>query len=171
MQGAGRADGHAGRLVAALPGGLKIEKAKLRGVESFGMLCSAKELGLDADASGLLILPAGLSPGTPIAEALGLDDAFLEVNVTPNRPDCLSHIGIAREVAALLGRPIRPPATAVVEAGAPAAAAVKVRIEAPDRCARYAARVIEGVKIGRGRRSAMRSPVGNSMPHTWPVAK
>ena len=131
-----------------LPGGLKIEKAKLRGVESFGMLCSAKELALEADASGLLILPAGLRPGTPIAEALGLEDVLLEVNVTPNRPDCLSHIGIAREVAALLGQEVRPPAGAPREAGPAAAEAVSVRIEAPDRCARYAARVIEGVTIG-----------------------
>lgn len=131
-----------------LPGGLKIEKARLRGVESFGMLCSAKELGLDADASGLLLLPKDLTPGAPIAEALGLEDVLLEVNVTPNRPDCLSHIGIAREVAALLGRPVRPPPAALKEAGAPAAQAVKVRIEAPERCARYAARVIEGVRIG-----------------------
>lgn len=132
----------------ALPGGLKIEKARLRGVESFGMLCSAKELGLDADASGLLILPKDLVPGTPVAEALGLEDVLLEINVTPNRPDCLSHIGIAREVAALLGKPIKAPVAALKEAGAPAADAVKVRIEAPDRCARYAARVIEGVEIG-----------------------
>jgi phenylalanyl-tRNA synthetase beta chain len=132
----------------SLPGGLKIEKAKLRGVESFGMLCSARELGLDADAGGLLILPKDLKPGTPIAEALGLEDVLLEINVTPNRPDCLSHIGIAREVAALLGKPVRPPAAAVQEVGAPAAQAVKVRIEAPERCARYAARVIEGVRIG-----------------------
>ena len=131
-----------------LPGGVKIEKARLRGVESFGMLCSARELGLDADASGLLILPKDLAPGTPIAEALGLEDVLLEVNVTPNRPDCLSHIGIAREVAALLGQPVRAPATVVQEAGEPAARAVQVRIEAPDRCARYAARVVEGVRIG-----------------------
>src|SRR5512136_166507 len=69
---------------ATLPGGMHIEKARLRGVESSGMLCSARELGLDADASGLLILPKDLRPGTPIAEALGLDDVLLEVNVTPN---------------------------------------------------------------------------------------
>src|SRR5689334_19303118 len=68
---------------AVLPGGTKIEKAKLRGVESFGMLCSARELGLSAEASGLLILDPGLAPGTPIASALGLADVLLEVNVTP----------------------------------------------------------------------------------------
>jgi phenylalanyl-tRNA synthetase beta chain len=136
------------RVGASLPGGLHIQKAKLRGVESFGMLCSAKELGLDADASGLLILPRDVAPGTPIAKVLGLDDALLEVNVTPNRPDALSHVGLAREVAAILGGPLRPPAPKLVEQGAPAAEAVRVRIEAPVKCARDAARVIEGVKIG-----------------------
>jgi len=133
---------------SVLPGGQKIEKAKLRGVESFGMLCSAKELGTDADAGGLLILERGLAPGTPIARALGLDDVLLEVNVTPNRPDALSHLGVAREVAALLGRPVRPPAPRLAEAGAAAGTLAQVRIEAPERCARYAARVIEGVRIG-----------------------
>jgi len=133
---------------ATLPGGQRIERAKLRGVESSGMLCSAKELGIDADASGLLLLPRDVAPGTPIAQALGLDDTLLEVNVTPNRPDALSHVGIAREVAALLGTAVRLPAAELVEAGPPAADLVRVRVEAPDRCARYAARVIEGVKIG-----------------------
>jgi phenylalanyl-tRNA synthetase beta chain len=133
---------------AVLPGGTRIEKAKLRGVESSGMLCSARELGLSDEASGLLILDRGTAPGTPIAKALGLDDATLEVNVTPNRPDALSHVGIAREVAAALGTKVRMPRPALPESGAPATDAAKVRIEAPDRCARYAARVIEGVKIG-----------------------
>ncbi len=133
---------------AVLPGGQRIEKAKLRGVESFGMLCSARELALSEDASGLLILPPGVAPGTPVARALGLDDVILEVNVTPNRPDALSHLGIARELAALLGTRVRLPAPALREGGGPAADAVKVRIEAPEKCGRYAARVIEGVRIG-----------------------
>jgi len=133
---------------ALLPGGVKIEKAKLRGVESSGMLCSARELGLSEDASGLLILPREVAPGTPIAAAVGLDDVLIEVNVTPNRPDALSHLGIARELAALLGRPVRAPAPKLAEAGPPAAEAVKVLIAAPEKCARYAARVVEGVKIG-----------------------
>jgi phenylalanyl-tRNA synthetase beta chain len=133
---------------ATLPGGTRIERAKLRGVESFGMLCSARELALSEEASGLLILPADVAPGTPIAKALGLEDVVLEVNVTPNRPDALSHHGIAREVAAVLGSNVHVPAPRLVEQGAPASDAVRVRIEAPDRCARYAARVIEGVRIG-----------------------
>src|SRR5512138_1222309 len=131
-----------------LPGGQKIERAKLRGVESSGMLCSAKELGLAEDASGLLILDRKVAPGTPVAKALALEDVLLEVNVTPNRPDCLSHLGVAREVAALLGKKAKPPKPKLAEDGTPASKLAKVRIEAPDRCARYAARVIEGVKIG-----------------------
>ncbi|HUL58667.1 MAG TPA: phenylalanine--tRNA ligase subunit beta [Anaeromyxobacteraceae bacterium] len=133
---------------ATLPGGQRIERARLRGVESSGMLCSAKELGLSEDASGLLVLPRDVAPGTPVAQALGLDDVVLEVNVTPNRPDGLSHVGIAREVAAALGTRVRMPAPRLDEKGGPAADAVKVRIEAPEKCPRYAARVIEGVKIG-----------------------
>jgi phenylalanyl-tRNA synthetase beta chain len=132
----------------SLPGGLKIEKAKLRGVESFGMLCSAKELGLATDASGLYILPAQSKPGTPVVEVLQLADTFFEINVTPNRPDALSHIGIAREVAAILGKPVRMPASGLAESGPAASGLAKVRIEAPEKCPRYAARVIEGVKIG-----------------------
>ena len=131
-----------------LPGGVVIKKAKLRGVESFGMLCSARELGLSEDASGLLILPADAVPGTPIAAALRLEDVLFEINVTPNRPDALSHLGIAREVAAALGAPLKRAAGVPREQGAPAAEAVQVRIEAPEKCARYAARVVEGVTIG-----------------------
>jgi phenylalanyl-tRNA synthetase beta chain len=131
-----------------LPGGTRIEKAKLRGVESFGMLCSARDLALDADASGLLILPCEVVPGTPIAKALDLEDVILGVNVTPNRPDALSHVGIAREVAALTGGAVRLPHLKLAEGGGPAADAVRVRIEAPEKCHRYAARVLEGVTIG-----------------------
>ena len=95
---------------AKLPGGLEIKKAKLRGVESFGMLCSARELGLSEEASGLLELPQELQTGAPLVEALGLDDTILEVNLTPNRGDCMSVLGVAREVAALTGQPLTGPA-------------------------------------------------------------
>ncbi len=131
-----------------LPGGLKIEKAKLRGEESFGMLCSEKELGLAEEASGLLILDPSLVPGTPIAEALHLKDVVFEVNVTPNRSDCLSHLGIAREVAALTGKALKLPHVSIKESGKPASQLVKVKLEEPERCPRYAARVLEGVKLG-----------------------
>ena len=109
--------------------------------------CSARpgSSGSTPTTSGLLILPPDAAPGTPLARVLGLDDVVLEVNVTPNRPDALSHLGVAREVAAITRREVRPPAARLVEGGAPAADAVRVRIEAPDRCHRYAARVVEGV--------------------------
>jgi len=132
----------------ALPGGQRIERATLRGVESAGMLCSAKELGLAEDSSGLLVLPADAVPGTPLARVLGLEDVVLEVNVTPNRPDALSHLGIAREVAASTGARLRPPEAALAQRAPPAASLLRVTIEDPSRCFRYAARVIEGVAIG-----------------------
>ena len=113
------------------------------------MLCSARELGISEDHAGLLILDPALPVGQPIAEALGLKDTVFEINVTPNRGDCLSHIGVAREVAALTGRPLRLPAIDLDEASGPTVdALLQVRIEAPERCRRYAARVVEGVKIG-----------------------
>ncbi len=131
-----------------LPNGVEIKQAALRGVDSSGMLCSAKELGLSEDSAGLLILSPELMPGTPIAEALGMDDVVLEVNVTPNRPDALSHLGVAREVAVATGGSLRPPEPKLAESGAPASDKARVRIEDAARCPRYAARVIENVKIG-----------------------
>src|SRR4051812_1545557 len=107
---------------ATLPNGTSISKAALRGVESSGMLCSARELGLSEDHAGLLILEPNAKVGQPIAEALGLDDVVFdlaenpkrgdivfEVNVTPNRADALSHLGIAREVAVLFATPLKLP--------------------------------------------------------------
>jgi phenylalanyl-tRNA synthetase beta chain len=131
-----------------LPGGMQIKKAQLRGVDSSGMLCSAKELGLSEESSGLLILDKSLPVGMPIVRALGLDDTLLEVNVTPNRPDALSHLGVAREVAALTSAAVKRPEAKLGESQAEAASRAKVRIEAKERCPRYAARVVEGVKVG-----------------------
>ena len=137
------------RVGAVLPGGMKIGRAKLRGVESAGMLCSARELGLGDDHSGLLQLPKDAPLGTPVAELLGLPDLILEVNVTPNRPDALSHLGIAREVAALdEGGTLRPVAPKLREEGAAASTLARVDIEDAERCPRYIARIIEGVQIG-----------------------
>ena len=132
---------------AELPGGMKIGKAKMRDVESFGMLCSSKELGLTEDSAGLLILDGELKVGTPIAQALGLDDVIFEVNVTPNRSDALSHLGIAREVATLLGVPLQRPEARLTESATDASSKIQIRIEDAERCWRYAARVIEGVAV------------------------
>ena len=89
------------RVGAELPGGMKIGVAKMRGVQSSGMLCSARELGLSQDHAGLLELPADMVPGQSIREALDLDDTLFTLKLTPNRADCLSILGVAREVAAL----------------------------------------------------------------------
>lgn len=131
-----------------LPNGVTIARAALRGVESAGMLCSARELGLAEDAAGLMILDPALEVGTPLAAALGKDDVVLEVNVNPNRPDALSHLGLAREVAVLFGLTLRRPSSPPREGGGRAAERVEIRIEDPERCPRYVGRVIEGVKVG-----------------------
>ncbi|MEY2669542.1 MAG: hypothetical protein RJA59_2180, partial [Pseudomonadota bacterium] len=131
-----------------MPAGHRIDRASLRGVDSQGMLCSARELGLSEDASGLLLLPGDAVPGTPIARVLGIEDVVLEVNVTPNRPDALSHLGIAREVAAATGAAVTYPEADLAQQAPPASASLRVSIEAPLRCYRYAARIIDGVRIG-----------------------
>ncbi len=130
-----------------LPGGMKIGKAQMRGVDSSGMLCSAKELGLPEGEHGLLILDPSLKVGTPIADALGLDDVIFEVNVTPNRSDALSHLGIAREVATLMGVALKRPEPKFAEAATQASTKIQIRIEDAERCWRYAARVVEGVTV------------------------
>lgn len=129
-------------------GELKIKKAKLRGVESFGMLCSASELGLSSDHRGLMTLDAGAVPGTPMTALLGPPDTVFELEITPNRPDCLSYIGIARELAALYGKPLRKPEVVIHERGASAASAARVEVESAVDCPRYSARVLHHVKIG-----------------------
>ena len=133
---------------AKLPGGVKISKGKLRGVVSYGMLCSEKELGLAKESSGLMILPAETPVGESIQKAIGLDDWALEINVTPNRPDCLSVIGIAREVSALLRKPLMLPQVKVDEKGSPVGEMIKIEITDPGLCLRYAGRAIVGVSIG-----------------------
>ena len=128
---------------AELPGGIKIKAAKLRGVESSGMLCSAKELGIDADASGLLELPADAPVGQSLAGYLGLPDASIELKLTPNRPDCLGLLGLAHDVAALFGSSVRVPAQA--EAPVTGAARRGIRLEAGADAPRYLGRIIEGI--------------------------
>ena len=134
------------RIGAVLPGGITIKRAKLRNVESAGMLCSARELGLSDDHAGLLLLPRGTPLGVRMADLLGLPDTVLEVNVTPNRPDALSHLGVARELSALSGVPVRLPAAQ--GSSGEVAGNVRVDVEDAQRCPRFVARVIEGVRIG-----------------------
>jgi phenylalanyl-tRNA synthetase beta chain len=128
---------------ATLPGGLEIKRATMRGVESRGMLCSAKELGIDDDASGLLALDPSLVPGTSLREALALDDTLITLKLTPNRADCLSLAGIAREVAAITGAPL---ALADVEATPITFKGTRnVRVEDLQACPRFVARLIDGI--------------------------
>jgi phenylalanyl-tRNA synthetase beta chain len=133
---------------AVLPGGRRIAAAKIQGVESQGMLCSERELGLGEEhEAGILEVPDA-RPGADLVTELGLDDHVLEVEVTPNRPDCLSVLGIARELAALTGARLRPSTIKLKESGEAAKSLARVRIEAPDLCHRFTARVISGVTIG-----------------------
>lgn len=131
------------RVGSVLPGGLKIKPARLRGVESRGMLCSEPELGLGEDTGGLMELAAESVPGTPLAETLNLPDWILEFDLTPNRADCLSVRGLARELAALTETPIRVPDIAAVEAVSDTDIAIE--LAAPADCPRYVGRVIEDI--------------------------
>ncbi len=128
---------------AVLPGGLKIKAAKLRGTESAGMLCSAKELGLSDSSEGILELPVDAPAGADLREYLRLDDFTLDLNVTPNRGDALSIIGIAREVAALSGGKISGPQTQ--SPVAKHADTVAVHLDAPAACPRFAGCVVRGI--------------------------
>lgn len=166
---------------AVLPGGMEIRERSVGGVPSAGMLCSERELEIGSAESGILVLGGteGGRPGQPLADALALDDAVFEISLTPNRPDCLGHIGLAREVAIGFGAPFNMPSPgfptrlltraesepepgslALVEGAAPVdtltlvgatqglPTTVPIRIDAPDRCLRYAGGVLHGVKVG-----------------------
>jgi phenylalanyl-tRNA synthetase beta chain len=147
------------RVGTMLPGGVRIEKRKIRGQVSNGMLCSARELHLGEDAAGILALDVEAEPGTPLLEALPLGDVQYDIDVLPNRPDLLSHLGMAREVAAVSGVPPVSPAelAAAERVAVPAAVAharqarsggTTVRLEDPEGCPFYMGIVIRGVKVG-----------------------
>ena len=134
---------------AVLPGGVTIKKSKLRGEVSCGMNCSARELGVGDEHDGLLILPPDAPVGAPFAQYYGLADTILDLEITPNRPDCLSMRGIAREFGAVFGvDPAPMPIGELCESGAPVTEAATVCIDEPDLCPRYTARVIRNVRIG-----------------------
>ncbi|MDR1349193.1 MAG: phenylalanine--tRNA ligase subunit beta [Zoogloeaceae bacterium] len=128
---------------AVLPGDFKIKVAKVRGVESFGMLCSARELGISEDAAGLMALPVDAPTGQSIRDYLDLDDCLHTLKLTPNRADCLSLVGIAREVAALTGASLTLPQIPEVAFTAPQTRAV--RLQARVACPRYCGRIVSGV--------------------------
>ncbi len=147
-----------------LPGGMKIKKAKLRGVASTGMLCSGRELELDGDAAGIIELPADAPVGMDVAELLGLSDHVIDVDLTPNRGDCFSVLGVARELAALNDTDTTPPETSPVRATV--TDTFPVKLDAPDACPRFAGRVLRGIRpdarsplwlVERLRRAGVRS--------------
>lgn len=152
---------------AVLPGDFRIKASKLRGVESAGMLCSADELRIEGGSDGLLELPAALTPGTNVREALDLDDAVIELKLTPNRSDCLSIEGLARELAAVFGRPLLPlPATVTLTAGEVSGV---IEVEAPTDCPRYLGLIVEGIDAAAAtpewmRRRLARSGIGAIHP-------
>lgn len=125
-----------------------IKKGKIRGAESDGMLCSEAELGIGADESGIIILPTDTPVGMPFREYMGLNDVVFELEITPNRPDCLSHIGIAREVAAYYNKKVKYPETGINgEASEKTSDNIEVSIENTDLSKRYAARILKGVTV------------------------
>lgn len=136
------------KIGAVLPGDFKIKKSKIRDVESYGMLCSQVELGIGEDGDGIIILPEDAPIGEEYRKYMGLDDVIFELEITPNRPDCLSHIGIAREIAAYYGRKVKYPSVTYTEAIDPTTTVAKVTIEDKERCKRYMGRVIRNVTVG-----------------------
>ncbi|HUF53612.1 MAG TPA: phenylalanine--tRNA ligase subunit beta [Dehalococcoidia bacterium] len=137
--GARLIDGHTGEPTT-------LKKAKIRGVESQGMVCSEKELGLSDEHEGIRVLPEDSPVGADVAEILG--DTIFDFDLTPNRPDLFSILGIAREVAALTGAKFRDPPIQYEEKGAQAKSKAKVTIQAPDLCSRYVAAIIENIEVG-----------------------
>ena len=139
---------------AVLPGDFKIKKSKLRGVVSCGMNCSARELGIGSDHDGIMILPEDAPIGMPLADYLKLSDSVLDLEITPNRPDCLSMVGMAREVGAMYAVDVKNPLDemeAALQEGADLPAIdelATVTVEDVDRCPRYTARVIKNVQVG-----------------------
>lgn len=133
---------------AVLPGNFVIKQSKIRDVESGGMLCSEKELGLKAESEGILILPKDAPVGKSFAKYMGLDDILFELKVTPNRADCLSHFGLAREIAALRGREAKFPQDPLTVVAGSSREQIKVELKEAEMCPRYAGRGVRGVKVG-----------------------
>ena len=151
LDGGRVAGGHDGKMT---PGGIKIKKGKLRGVESYGMMCSIEELGSsremypEAPEYGIYIFPEDAKVGESAIKALGLDDVVFEYEITSNRVDCYGVLGIAREAAATFDKKFCPPEVKVTGNDEKASDYVKVTVQDPDLCTRYCARVVKNVKIG-----------------------
>ncbi len=134
---------------AELKDGFKIQKVKLRGIESHGMICSERELALSDSHKGIMVLdPAKFELGADIAKLLVPEDTVVEINITPNRPDCLSHIGVARELAAITGNNLKKPDITIIESDADINDLISVQIDAEAACPRYCGRLVQHVHIG-----------------------
>jgi len=131
-----------------LPGGMVIKTTEIRGVESQGMICSESELGISNRADGIMVLENNVKPGQKLQEVLGKGDVVIDVDVTPNRPDCFGIVGIAREIAAVTGSPLKKPTLNIKENSAAISDLFKVTILDRDKCPRFTARFIGGVKVG-----------------------
>ncbi len=129
--------------------GMNIESIEIRGVKSLGMLCSQRELGIGDDHSGIFILPREAKVGEDVIRYLELDDPVLELDITPNRPDCFSVRGLAREVGAILGKKIKDSKYKIQESGTPASSSISINIYDKKLCPKYCARVIQGVNVGQ----------------------
>lgn len=128
-----------------LPGNFKIKKSKVRGVESFGMICSERELGLSDEHTGIMELPEGMEPGQSFIQATGLDDTSIEIDLTPNRPDCASVIGVAREICGSTGKQLQiPVVNGVIRE---TSSDFSVTVESPELCPRYAGKLIKNIHI------------------------
>jgi phenylalanyl-tRNA synthetase beta chain len=136
------------RVGTRMPDGTRLERSVIRGQHSEGMLCSAHEIGLGPDSSGILALDSDLQPGLPLTRALTLSDSVLEIGLTPNRPDCLSLMGVAREIAAIQGIPMRPPLSNRPDTEDDLHRLTRVTIQAPNHCPRYAARLLDRITVG-----------------------
>ncbi|MFW5836563.1 MAG: phenylalanine--tRNA ligase subunit beta, partial [Desulfovibrionaceae bacterium] len=134
---------------ATLPGGLKLKKAKIRGVRSEGMILSEREMELSEDHEGIMVLDAGLTPGDRFVDALNLERCVLDVGVTPNRADCLSVLGLARETAVAFGLPLTLPKVELSETGPDCREMVRIEIPEPEYCPLYMARILQNVAIAK----------------------
>lgn len=132
---------------ASLPGGLTVEQSRIRGERSVGMLLAEDEMGLTDDHTGIMILPSDLSPGERVSTAMPLSDWAFDIGITPNRPDCASVMGIAREVAALTGQKLKRPEIKVEACDSPIEEVTSVTLEDPVGCPRYAAGIIQGIAL------------------------
>ena len=132
---------------AVLPGGHKLKKSKIRGVESMGMLLAEDELGVSEDHAGLMVLDDGLAPGTPITDVIDFDDYIIEVDLTPNRGDCASVYGVARDAAAVFNCRLTPPSFDYQTTGQPVEELASVEVKAPELCPRYGATLMTHLEV------------------------